>query len=137
MSWYSIARENTLMQGDLIKQCPVPLVAIPTWPLPEDFEPDVDIYTYDLIILSQSCDLDNDKINDVILAQVIDWKVYHDEAVRQDKVHVKSTNFRRALVAGNVPNLSILHKYENQPTMNWSIVDFHRLFVLPKNWSLT
>jgi len=133
MSWYTIARESTLMQGDLITQCPAPIADIPTWPLPDDFEPDVDIYTYDLIILSQSCDLDNNKIDDVILAHVIDWKSYHDEAVRQGKEHVKSTNFRRALIAGNVPNLSLLHKHEGQPTMNWSVVDFHRLFVLSKN----
>lgn len=132
MSWYSITQGNVLMQGDIIKRCPVPIVDIPVWPITEDFEADIDIYTYDLIILSQSCDLDNDKINDVILAQVIDWKAYHDEAIHQGKEHIKSTSFRKALVAGNVPNLSILHKHEDQPTLNWSIVDFHRLFVLPK-----
>ena len=133
MSWYSIIHGGGLMQGDIIKQCPVPLVDIPAWPLPDDFEADVDIFTYDLVILSQSCDLENEKIEEVILAQIIDWEAYRSEAIRQGKEHVKSTNFRRALVAGNVPNLSILHKHEDPPTMNWSIVDFHRIFVLPKS----
>jgi len=27
---------------------------------------------------------------------------------------------------------TFLHKHESAPTLGWSIVDFHRLFVLPK-----
>ncbi len=131
MSWYSIIQGRDLMQGDIIKRCPVPIVNVPE-PFTEVSEVDVEIEILDLIVLSQSCDLDNDKIKNVILAKVGDWEKVHNETLRAGKTHVKSTNFRRLLVAGDVPNLSLLHKHEDQPTMNWSLVDFHRLFVLPK-----
>ena len=31
-----------------------------------------------------------------------------------------------------MPGLSLLHRRELEPRLDWSVVDFHRLFVLPK-----
>jgi hypothetical protein len=35
-------------------------------------------------------------------------------------------------VDGNVPGLSLLHRRDAHPSLPWSVVDFHRLFTLPK-----
>src|SRR5262249_1445507 len=80
------------------------------------------------------CDLENDKVEDILLAQVIAWP----EAVRAagtDNPAIRSREFRRALIAGNVPGLSLLHKRETFPPLAWSVVDFHRLFTLPKSFA--
>ncbi len=45
---------------------------------------------------------------------------------------MRSRKFRKLLVDGNVPGLSLLHRREPYPALPWSVVDFHRLFTLPK-----
>jgi hypothetical protein len=70
--WYEIARGPDLLQGDLLANCPVFTVSgdFP-YPLPEDFTPTLDVSIFDLIVLTQSCDLENAKVEEVLVAQVI------------------------------------------------------------------
>ena len=131
--WYEVTQGSELLQGDLLRDCPIPRVrGLEHWPLRAGQPLEVDIDREDVIIVSQSCDLANDKIDDVVLAQVLDWAVACRELIRQGNTFARSRNFRRALVAGNIPSLSLLHKHDRVPMLGWSIVDFHRLFVLPK-----
>ena len=74
--WYEVTRGSELLQGDLLHNCPIPRVrGLEHWPLRAGQPLEVDIDQEDVIILSQSCDLANDKIQDVVLAQVLDWAV--------------------------------------------------------------
>ena len=131
--WYEVTQGSELLQGDLLRACPIPRVlGLEQWPLRAGQPLEVDITQEDVVIVSQSCDLANAKIHDVVLAQVLDWQVACRALIQQGNTFARSRNFRRALVAGNIPSLSLLHKYERAPTLGWSIVDFHRLFVLPK-----
>jgi hypothetical protein len=131
--WYEVTQGSELLQGDLLRQCPIPRVrGLEHWPLPSGHLLEVDIDREDVVIVSQSCDLANDKLDDVVLAQVLDWSVACRALIQQGNTFARSRNFRRALVAGNIPSLSLLHKRDSAPSMSWSIVDFHRLFVLPK-----
>lgn len=131
--WYEVTQGSELLQGDLLRDCPIPRVrGLEHWPLRAGQPLEVDIDQEDVVIVSQSCDLANDKIQDVVLAQVLDWAVACRALIRQGNTFARSRNFRRALVAGNIPSLSLLHKHERAPTLGWSIVDFHRLFILPK-----
>ncbi len=132
--WYEVVQGSELMQGDLLQACPVTRVrGFEQWPVPAGQPVEVEVYLEDLVILSQSCDLANDKIQDVILAQVLDWQVACEELVKQGNLLARSKQFRRALIAGNIPSLSLLHQREGQPALGWSVVDFHRAFVLPKS----
>ncbi len=131
--WYEVVQGGELWQGDLLNGCPVTRVrGFEQWPMPVGQPVEVEVYLEDLVILSQSCDLSNDKIQDVILAQVLDWRVASAELVQQGKLFARSKQFRRALIAGNIPSLSLLHKRAGIPRLGWSVVDFHRVFVLPK-----
>ena len=133
VDWYEVVHGDELMQCDLLASCPVPRVrGFEEWPISETQPVEVEVYFEDLIILSQSCDLANDKIQDVILAQVLNWKNAREELVRQGNLFARSKQFRRALIAGNIPSLSLLHKRDDPPELEWSVVDFHRIFVLAK-----
>jgi len=68
--WYETVSGQELAQGDLLLSCPVPLLEEFSMPLPAEFEVAVDYR--DLVVLSQSCDLVNDKIDEVLLAAVQD-----------------------------------------------------------------
>ena len=113
-----VVRDSELMQGDLLNACPVTKVrGFEQWPVPAGHPVEVEVYLEDLVILSQSCDLANDKIQDVILAQVLDWQVACAELVKQGNLFARSKQFRRALIAGNVPSLSLLHKRDGLPAI--------------------
>jgi hypothetical protein len=75
----------------------------------------------------------NEKIQEVTLAQVLDWQTAAGELVQQGNFFVRSKQFRKALIAGNIPSLSLLHKRIATPVLGWSVVDLHRIFVLPKS----
>lgn len=131
--WYAVTPGSELLQGDLLSDCPMPRVlGLEQWPLREGQPLEVDIAQEDVVMVSQSCDLANAKMHDVVLAQGLDWSVACRKLLRQGHTCARSRNVRRAFVAGNIPSLSLFHKRDSAPTIGWSIVDFHRLFVLPK-----
>lgn len=130
--WYEVTNGATLRQCDIIMGCPViRLDGFVEWPA-ESL--DVTADTYDSIVLTQSCDLENSKVEDVLLAQVIAWP----ELVRQESgsgnTIVKARAFRKALVDGNIPGQSLLHKHEDEPRLEWSIVSFNRLYTVQKDF---
>lgn len=131
--WYEVAQGSSLFQGDILKQCPVFVVEGElTLPLREDADIGVRVKIIDLVVLTQSCDLENDKVEDILLAQLLTWTDVVSIEVARGNGTVKGKDFRKALVAGNVPGLSLLHKRIQEPQLDWSVVDFHRLYTLPK-----
>src|SRR5262249_21571116 len=94
---YFITQGSELLQGDLLRNCPIPRVrGLEHWPLREGQLLEVDIDQEDVVIVSQSCDLANDKIQDVVLAQVLDWSVACSALIRQGNTFARSRNFRWA-----------------------------------------
>jgi len=131
--WYELAEDESLLQGDILRDCPVVAVSgsLP-WPLGAAPDIEVEAKIFDLVVMTQSCDLENEKVEDVLLAQLVAWAdVVRAEAERGNET-VRSRKFRTLLIAGNVPGLSLLHRREARPSLPWSVVDFHRLFTLPK-----
>jgi len=132
-SWYEVTEGPVLLQGDLLKDCPIFVVEGPlSWPVPVDVDLDLGVNTFDLVVLTQSCDLENDKIEDILFAQAVDWPAVVQDEVRRGNEAAKGARFRKLLVDGHLPGLSLLHKREEQPLFPWSVVDFRRLFTLPK-----
>ncbi len=132
-SWYEVVQGPALLQGDILKACQVFLVTGPlTWPIPTGTRLQVDARTVDVVVMSQSCDLENDKVEDVLLAQLAEWpEVVRNEIGRGNEI-VKSSKFRRLLIDGVVPGLSLLHKRSEQPALDWTVVEFRQLYTLPK-----
>ncbi|HEY5602853.1 MAG TPA: hypothetical protein VIM41_07085 [Gammaproteobacteria bacterium] len=132
--WYQVFEGTELSQGDIIRDCPIPrIVNFSSYPIEENDEVDLEFVETDVIVLSQSCDLANSKINDVIVAEVIEWEKARDQMVKSGNQLAKSKDFRKSLVAGNIPSLSLLRKHEGEPKLDWSVIDFHNLSVVPKS----
>jgi hypothetical protein len=75
MSWYEVIEGTSLLQGDILQCCPiVTVVGSLTWPVSEETEIGIEVTSSDVIVVSQSCDLQNDKVKEVLLAQVISWE---------------------------------------------------------------
>lgn len=131
--WYEeINNSDEITQGDIILNCPIPL------PNEELFqailkdesvlESALDLKEANIIILSQACDIINDKVDSIVACPVWPLKV-----LKESNDYYKSSQARESLRQGKEPSYHLLNEY-NSKTMahEFSIVDFHRLYSLPK-----
>ena len=126
--WYTVVSGSGIAQGDILRSCPVPVIDSMLPLRVEAYGQAIRVRSLDLIVLSQSCDLENSNIDSVLLAEVTAW----DTIKSQGQDHVKATWFRNALVQGNVAGYSLLRKSELTVLLDWSVADFHRLHLLSK-----
>jgi len=89
------------------------------------------IEEWDVIVLTQTCDLENNKVDEVLLAAVTEYAALVDREKEKNPV-VAGRKFRSALVDGNMPAYSLLPQRLIDPVLAWSLVDFHHLFSVPK-----
>lgn len=130
--WYEITKGDDLRQGDIVKDCPVflPPKEI-TWPLAEDqvFE----CGTQDVIIMSQSCDLEANQKSDmwqVLLCPL--WSL--SDAAAANAILASSygkEECRRGHMTGYHMISECTHELWNQDI---SIVSFREVYSLPLNF---
>ena len=137
-SWYDIVEQpssegvDILEQGDILV-CPRFVIETPgVWPLPTTLAPRVVVDEVLAVVLTQTCDLAQDKVREVLLAAAPAWSLAVERMAQSGNEFAKSKAFRKALVDGNLPSLHLLHRHDDEPQMDWTIVDFHSLFTLPK-----
>lgn len=133
--WFEVVEGQNILQGDILLCCPVfqPDKTV-QWPLAVNNQQEIRVQALDLVVMTQSCDLENDKVQEVLLARLVSWaNLVRDEAGKGNSI-VKGSKFRKALIEGAFPSLSLLHKRDNTPALNWSVVDFHWLYTLPKTF---
>ena len=132
-SWYEAAAAGPLAQGELVFGCPVPRVEGYRFPFDENQSIEVVYDTHELVVLSQSCDLENDKVDEVLLAAVHPYKTLVTQEGERNPT-VNSTKWRKAVARGSEPAYSLLPPHDEAPVFDWSLVDFHHLFTLPKTF---
>jgi len=148
--WYEVEATAPLMQGDLIEACPVGVFKAD---LTFDGAGDLDglltilrggvgIEFVRSIVMTQACDLAEQKVRNVILcraAKLEDFKKDWEEAFTRDKGRqpkpAEWENYIKNIRAGRTWNFTLLRKREAgdgvQLTTPTTIVDFHEVFSLP------
>ncbi|MBX7237692.1 MAG: hypothetical protein K1X65_25170 [Caldilineales bacterium] len=128
--WYQAAASAELEQGDILRACPV-LVAVfdSTTPIVgASIAGRVD--TFDVVVMTQSCDLANDKVQEVILCP--HWDL--TEAGQMDPALAKS-NAHKAILKGQSYRYTLLAASTiDELPMGIRIVDFGRIFTLPRSF---
>jgi hypothetical protein len=121
--WYEVvSEEDELMQGDFIKDCPV---VIPPSEISDDIK--VRIINYDFVIMSQSCDLVQRKLDLVLVCPV--WSLNEFE---KKSDFFKSKKGKEALRQGNVPGYHLLNKCEIDGFQtDYLVVDFRSVYSVP------
>lgn len=122
--WYDIVDgSDALMQGDFINSCPVliPFSSI------EESKISAEVIEYDVVIMSQSCDLANRKLDLVLVSPI--WPISELEN-RSD--FFKSRKGKEALRQGNVPGYHILNRCEYEGyESDYVVVDFRNVYGVP------
>ena len=127
--WYTIVNgKEPILQGDFINSCPVviPPAAI------ESAKVFAEVIEYDVVILSQSCDLEQRKLDLVLVCPV--WPLSEFEN-RSD--FFKRRTGKEALRQGNVPGYHLLNKSGiNEFETEHLVVDFRSIYSVPLDFIL-
>jgi hypothetical protein len=125
--WYEVVNNKELvLQGDLLLSCPVP-VPVQGSVLKEGETPSFEIVEYDVIIMSQSCDIVFKKIDLVLVCPV--WKL-SDLEIRD--AFIKSSGGKETLRQGNIPGYHLLNRCEIEGMpMDFMVVDFRNTYSIP------
>jgi len=134
--WYGdIPANSPVEQGDIVENCNI---IIPNeqhyqaiWERGENEEPldiSVEILEIDGIVLSQSCDIENAKIDSIIFCPIWSLKKFIEKGGR-----FASSQAREDLRQGKYPEYHLLQKFKgvNLPE-DFYFVDFHRIYSVPK-----
>lgn len=131
--WYiEICNSNNITQGDIILNCSIPLPNKELYKAilndEENSESPLDIKQSNIIILSQPCDILNDKVDSIVVCPV--WTL---KKLMESNDHYNSKNGRESLRQGKEPSYHLLNEYSSERIKyEYSIVDFHRIYSLPK-----
>lgn len=124
--WYAADKWEGLEQGDILLDCPVLIPTEELTPLLIDARSDitsqeaVGIRLYDLVIMSQSCDLAQDNIDQVLLCAFFPASnLNSDKRIAVMKERMPSQHMIEACVLNG-------HEFERQ------VIDFRTIYTLPK-----
>lgn len=133
-SWYSIIDGEDIQQGDFIDGCPVffpdyndSLLNVSPYNSSIEVEIRGEWQVYDVVVMSQSCDLENGKLKFVLVCP--HWSLEElsekDNSFRQSKI-------REEIRRGNRPNYHMLNAcfLEERP-FDIQVVDFRLAYTLP------
>lgn len=133
--WYEeIQRTCKITQGDIIPDCPIPLPNEELFQAilenKEEIESKIDIKKADVIVLSQACDIENNKIDSIIVCPI--WAL---KTLINSSGYYASSEGWESLRKGKEPAYHLLNSYTSD-TFNceFLVVDFHRIYSLPKNY---
>jgi len=121
--WYAeIQNSRKIEQGDLIPQCPL---VVPPEDLTKETTPDVHITVSDVIILSQSCDLLNDKLDIVLVCPHYSYEEFYNGLKTKDIP--KYGKFKKYLSQGRYPAYHLLEKHPGF-LEELQVVDFKNVY---------
>ncbi len=120
--WYELVEGGELFQGDIITSCPL---IIPPSTIKVGIE--VDVIEYDVIVMSQSCDLVQKKLELVLVCPI--WSLSEFEAKNPS---YKSPKMKESLRRGYLPGYHLLNKCEIDGfETEYLVVDFRSVYSVP------
>lgn len=126
--WFNVVdKSSSLNQGDLIFDCPI---LIPPKDISEGAEVEVIVKTLDSIILSQSCDLVNSKIDNVLVCPFYSLKTFID-GLKDDERNSRKAKKRiiENMKKGFLPSYHLLNKDDKIEQLNdYQVVDFRNVY---------
>lgn len=132
--WYKdILDSESLEQGDIIEKCNFLIPDMEHYNAilkNTNTEKPIDIKEVNAIILSQSCDIENKKIDSIILCPIFPFS---DLTIEGKQFYDK--NEREILRRGNSPAYHLLNKFKTENlSEDFYVVNFHSIYSAPKEF---
>ncbi len=129
---YDFVEGAEILQGDLLDGCPVVIPTVDTAEEIEAHEGELTAYidNYNVVVMSQSCDLKYDKVDLVLVCPV--WSY---EALAEKYGHLRKSEVRVELQRGNLPGYHLIRECTlEQSYRSVSVVDFRNVYSLPHDF---
>jgi hypothetical protein len=133
--WYEIIQNHgDITQGDIIKDCYIPMpneqFYFSLLKGDKTVSGPINVSNTDVIILSQACDIDHAQIDSIIVCPI--WPLFN---LVSRSEYYKSKVGKENLRQGKEPAYHLLNEHNSGSyKMPLSIVDFHRIYSLPKDF---
>lgn len=131
--WYeTLTATNEILQGDFIPQCPL-IVPPETLEInPEaatiQFNESVTIKTLNTVVVSQSCDLQNDKIEIVLVCPYYSLEDFIASLQPSDQTAKGRDRVIKGLKQGNLPSYHLLNRDTDSGMQDFCVVDFKNVY---------
>lgn len=126
--WYEILEDgtNNLQQGDFIPNCPI---LIPPSNMEGEEETEIEIKEIDSVILSQSCDLFNDKIEIVLVCPYYPLNTFLNNLPEDQQSNRARRKAIDNLRKGFLPGYHLLDNEEDIKSFSdYQVVDFRNVY---------
>ena len=133
--WWAVVTGRELSQGDVLPGLEVPRVpALPDHGAGRaEIEVVVETVDLDVIVLTQTCDLEHAKQEEVLVGRVVTWIDFVAAQVAAGNQAVRSREFARNLRNGTIPPLHLLRHHDGDPALPWSLVHFRELHTVARS----
>lgn len=130
--WYDLINNSEeLHQGDIIKNCPIIRLPESVKELRDGI--DIVIENYNVIIMTQSCDLANKKVSNILVCPFMPFREYvrkaHPDGPNTGQVEKAFKSVRDGLQ----PNYHMLNKDVKFGVEDYLVVDFKHVFAVHFN----
>ena len=131
--WYQIVNGSEVTQGDILKECPVPVPApdeafLARSQAGEERIANTNVIQGDMIVLTQACDVEHDKVASLVLCPIREL-----EDAADDNEMFRARQFREDLKRGAHPAYHLLNK-DDDLGIGYQVITFHHLYTLPKDF---
>ena len=126
--WYQVVDgQSAIEQGDFIFKCPI---LEPITEIPEDDHISANLESYNVIVMSQSCDLIQGKIAIVLVCPFIALT-----EMCEANSYYKGSIGKESLRRGNQPGYHLLNRcdFREYGLSDFLVVDFHNVFGIHLN----
>lgn len=126
--WYETVRGTAIEQGDILLGFEV-LVAIGA-PTGTQAEVTGELRKLDVVVMTQTCDIEHGKVSNLLLCPVWDLWQFIDAAKKKGENWGRDQ--REALRRGNLPGYHLVNEASQDGlTMGVRVVDFHEVYTAP------
>lgn len=130
--WYEIIEDNQILQGDFLDKVPIPIppidiIEVPGSDVGFEFKGKFKVETFNIVVMSQSCDLDQlEDDHEVLLCHRYDFSSAYEAKTQ------KSRNDWGMYAKRKNTSPYLLNKCELEGfNFDYQLVDFHRIFSIP------
>lgn len=136
--WYAIVSGEQLQQGDILREFPQPYLELKPSHIKElrlGKHPDINIKikTQDVIVMTQSCDLENSKVDNIILCPIYNLAEIESE-LGNSKNDIRG--MKEKIRTGAIHSMHMLNKSDAHE-IDLQVVGFRNLFSIAKEVAAT
>lgn len=130
--WYETLQSSSeIRQGDFITNCPI-IIPPDNFNSIEENQAQIDeelsVRSLDAVVVSQSCDLENEKIEIVLVCPFYTLEYFFECLPQSDRIGRGREKKLNELRQGSIPSYHLLNRDDNNGITNFLIVDFKNVY---------